>query len=158
MQHLRASLEHQSSVKDEQILQLQARLNDQHNTSGDVVMSSQSAIDKNEKIAKMESHIEQLTNDLKSKIDLNDELKVKNKVLEVEMEHLKEKLESVKSENDKLSEEFECLKNTLENEKKLYMNERKAAQDSVAAYKDMQTNFEAEQSRTLNMVTAKTTR
>ena len=62
--------------------------------SGDVVMSSQSATDKNEKIAKMESHIEQLTNDLKSKIDLNDELKVKNKVLEVEMEHLKEKFES----------------------------------------------------------------
>ena len=35
------------------------------------------------------------------------------------------------------------------------MNERKAAQDSIAAYKDMQTNFEAEQNRTLNMVTTK---
>ena len=119
-------------------MQLQARLNDQHNTSGDVVMSSQSAIDKNEKIAKMESHIEQLTNDLKSKIDLNGEFKVKNKVLEVEMEHLKEKLESTISENDKLIEEHECLKNKIENEKKLYTSERKAAQDSIAAYKDMQ--------------------
>ena len=68
----------------------------------------------------MESHIEQLTNDLKSKIDLNGEFKVKNKVLEVGMEHLKEKLESTMSKNDKLIEEHECLKNKIENEKKLY--------------------------------------
>ena len=83
------------------------------------------------KLPKWSPTWEQLTNDLKSKIDLNDELKVKNKVLEVEMEHLKEKLESVKSENYKLSEEFECLKNTLENEKKLYMNERERPPKTV---------------------------
>ena len=74
MERLRATLEHESRVKDEQIIQLSAQLNNQNNTSGDVTMLNQSVVETYEsKIAKMELNIEQLSNDLQKRISEADE-------------------------------------------------------------------------------------
>ena len=163
MERLRATLEHESRVKDEQIIQLSAQLNNQNNTSGDVTMLNQSVVDNfmkeketyESKIAKMELNIEQLSNDLQKKISEADEFKINNKVITVEMENMKEKLQHVGNEKNISDEKNEKLQFALKNEKELLANERKAAQASIAAYKDMEESLNTEHQRDLSLISMK---
>ena len=156
MERLRATLEHESRVKDEQIIQLSAQLNNQNNTSGDVTMLNQSVVETYEsKIAKMELNIEQLSNDLQKQISEADEFKINNKVITVEMENMKEKLQHVGNEKNISDEKNEKLQFALKNEKELLANERKAAQASIAAYKDMEESLNMKHQRDSSLISMK---